>query len=68
MAQAIRAQTPDAAYQLCADDIAGSISPGKYADLVVPSADPYPVAPSEITDLDVLATFLAGEQTHGDPR
>ncbi|WP_020550649.1 amidohydrolase [Embleya scabrispora] len=65
--QAIRAQTLDAAYQLRADDITGSISPGKYADLVVLSADPYTVAPSEITDLDVLATFLAGEQTHGDP-
>ncbi|MYV96762.1 amidohydrolase [Streptomyces sp. SID3343] len=63
--QAIRAQTLDAAYQLFSDDITGSITPGKYADLVVLSADPYTVPLAAIADLDVLATFLAGRQTHG---
>ena len=38
--QAIRAQTIDAAWQLFADDIIGSLEVGKYADLVVLSADP----------------------------
>jgi predicted amidohydrolase YtcJ len=67
MDQAIRAQTLDAAYQLFADDITGSITVGKYADLVVLSADPYTVAPQAISGLDVVATFLAGRQTHGRP-
>ncbi|NUR88925.1 MAG: amidohydrolase [Nonomuraea sp.] len=60
--QAIRAQTIDAAYQLFADDIAGSLEPGKYADLVVLESDPREVPPEEIGDLRVLATFLAGSQ------
>ena len=38
--QAIRAQTIDAAWQLFADDVVGSLEVGKYADLVVLSADP----------------------------
>ncbi|MFC4914107.1 amidohydrolase [Actinomadura gamaensis] len=63
--QALRAQTIDAAWQLHADDIAGSLTPGKYADLVVLSADPLQVPPEEIEGLDVQATFLAGTQVHG---
>nr|WP_090346039.1 amidohydrolase [Mycolicibacterium malmesburyense]CRL78638.1 putative TIM-barrel fold metal-dependent hydrolase [Mycolicibacterium malmesburyense] len=62
--QAIRAQTLDAAYQLFADDIVGSLEVGKYADMVVLSADPRTVAPERIADLDVHATFLAGRQVY----
>ena len=58
--QAIRAQTLDAAWQLFADDIVGSLEVGKYADLVVLSADPRTVAPAEVAALDVRATYLAG--------
>ncbi|MBY0441729.1 MAG: amidohydrolase [Mycobacteriaceae bacterium] len=63
--QAIRAQTLDAAWQLFADDIVGSLEVGKYADLVVLSADPRTTAPEEISDLVVRATFLAGRQVYG---
>ncbi len=63
--QAIRAQTIDAAWQLFADDIVGSLEVGKYADLVVLSADPRAVPPEGIADLDVRATFLAGRQVYG---
>lgn len=62
--QAIRAQTIDAAWQLFADDVIGSIEVGKYADLVVLSADPRTVPPEQIADLDVRATYLAGRQVH----
>jgi predicted amidohydrolase YtcJ len=62
--QAIRAQTIDAAWQLFADDIIGSLEVGKYADLVVLSADPRTVPPEQIADLDVRATFLAGRQVY----
>jgi predicted amidohydrolase YtcJ len=62
--QAIRAQTIDAAYQLFADDVTGSLQVGKYADMVVLSADPRAVAPEEIADLEVRATLLAGRQVY----
>ncbi|MEU8132833.1 amidohydrolase [Streptodolium elevatio] len=63
--QALRAETIDAAYQLFCDDITGSITPGKYADLIVLGADPHDVAPEEIKDIEVLATYLAGRRVHG---
>ena len=62
--QAIRAQTIDAAWQLFADDVTGSLEVGKYADLVVLSADPRTVPPEQIADLDVLSTFLAGRRVY----
>jgi predicted amidohydrolase YtcJ len=63
--QALRAQTIDAAWQLFADDVVGSLTPGKYADLVVLSADPRAADPDKLADLEVLATFLEGRQVHG---
>jgi predicted amidohydrolase YtcJ len=62
--QAIRAQTIDAAWQLFADDVIGSLEVGKYADLVVLSADPRTVAPEDIAELEVRATYLAGRQVY----
>ncbi|BDB40439.1 MULTISPECIES: amidohydrolase [Mycobacterium] len=62
--QAIRAQTIDAAWQLFADDVIGSVEVGKYADLVVLSADPRTVPPEQIADLEVRATYLAGRQVY----
>jgi predicted amidohydrolase YtcJ len=62
--QAIRAQTIDAAWQLFSDDIIGSLEVGKYADMVVLSADPRDVPPEAIADLDVRATYLAGRRVH----
>jgi predicted amidohydrolase YtcJ len=62
--EALRAQTLDAAWQLQADDIVGSLEVGKYADLVVLSADPYSVAPANLPSLTVDATYLAGEQVY----
>ncbi|MER5391754.1 amidohydrolase [Saccharopolyspora sp. NPDC002686] len=64
--QAIRAQTIDPAWQLFCDDQVGSLEPGKYADLVVLSADPHRVPPREIAGLEVRATFLGGRQVHGE--
>ncbi|MGN2639777.1 amidohydrolase [Nocardia takedensis] len=63
--QAIRAQTVDAAYQLFADDVTGSITPGKYADLVVLDQDPRAVPPDDLPGIGVRATFLGGTPTFG---
>lgn len=62
--QGIRAQTIDAAWQLFADNVIGSLEVGKYADLVIVSADPRATAPQSIADLEVQATFLAGRQVY----
>ena len=62
--QAIRAQTIDAAWQLFADDVIGSLEVGKYADLVVLSADPRAVPPEQIADLEVRAAYLAGRRVY----
>jgi predicted amidohydrolase YtcJ len=62
--QGIRAQTIDAAWQLFADNVIGSLEVGKYADLVVVSADPLSVPAEAIADLEVQATYLAGRQVY----
>lgn len=64
--QAIRAQTLDAAWQLFADDVIGSLEVGKYGDMVVLSADPRAVPPEQIADLQVRATYLAGRRVFGE--
>lgn len=66
--QAIRAQTIDAAWQLFADDVIGSLQVGKYADLVVLSADPRAVAPEAVAGIEVQATYLAGQQVYPKAR
>lgn len=40
---------------------------GKYADLVVLSADPHAVDPQALRDISVRATYLAGRQTYAAP-
>jgi predicted amidohydrolase YtcJ len=62
--QAIRAQTIDAAWQLQSEDAVGSLEVGKFADLVVLSADPRTVPPETIADLEVCATYLAGRRVY----
>ena len=42
----------------------GSLEVGKYADLVVLSADPRAVPAEDIADLEVRATFLAGRPVY----
>ncbi|MFM7616551.1 MAG: amidohydrolase [Actinomycetes bacterium] len=60
VADALRAITIDAAWQVHADDVTGSIEVGKYADLVLLTADPQAVAPDAIAAIDVVATYVAG--------
>lgn len=62
--QAIRAQTIDPAWQLFAENLAGSIAPGKYADLVVLDNDPRRADPDTWYDIGVHTTYLAGQPTY----
>ena len=62
--QAIAAFTTGAAYAEFAESEKGSLTPGKFADLVVLSADPFAVAPSALQDISVLLTVAGGRVVH----
>ena len=64
---ALRAVTIDAAWQTHCDDVAGSLTPGKYADFVVLSDDPRTVEPAAIGTISVCQTRLAGAVTWNAP-
>jgi predicted amidohydrolase YtcJ len=57
---ALHAFTIDGARALSREQVLGSISPGKWADLVVLDEDPHKVRPDRIADIEALATYVAG--------
>ncbi|MCX6002086.1 MAG: amidohydrolase family protein [Chloroflexi bacterium] len=62
--EALRMYTLDAAYTQFEDGIKGSITPGKRADLVMLSDDPFKVKPDKIKDIKVLRTVVGGETVY----
>lgn len=56
--------TINPAYQLNQDDMTGSIEVGKWADFVMLDQDLFEVAPSQLGNISILATYLAGEQVY----
>jgi predicted amidohydrolase YtcJ len=66
LASALAAFTINAAYVNGLEDRTGSIEVGKLADLIVVDRGPFEVAPSEISEIQVLLTLLEGEPVHGD--
>lgn len=60
--EALHAYTVAGAYACRWDDSAGSLSPGKRADLVVLGDDPRRVDTSRIGDIEVVATFVDGRE------
>ncbi|WP_069760914.1 amidohydrolase [Streptomyces sp. LUP47B] len=61
---ALAAYTAGSAYVNHLDDIAGSITVGKSADLVVLDRDPFAGPPEEIAATRVLETFVDGRRVH----
>lgn len=55
---ALKSYTINAAYQYYEDDIKGSIAKGKLADFVVLDQNPLRIAPSEIKNINVIATIV----------
>ncbi len=61
MEEAIRAYTLNTAYANFEDDIKGSITPGKLADITVLNQNLFKVDPMNLPDVDVLYTIVDGE-------
>jgi hypothetical protein len=59
--EALYLYTMASAYASFEEDLKGSITPGKVADLVVLGEDPRRVAPDEIKDIPVDMTIVGGE-------
>ncbi|HBC45472.1 MAG TPA: amidohydrolase, partial [candidate division Zixibacteria bacterium] len=59
--QAIEAYTRGSSYACCYDDICGSISIGKRADLVILSDDIFEIRPDKIAQAEVLMTVIDGK-------
>jgi predicted amidohydrolase YtcJ len=64
VAAALRAMTIDAAWQCHSDHEVGSLEVGKFADFVVLAQDPLNVPPETLGSIDVLETWVGGEQVY----
>ncbi|OUM28845.1 hypothetical protein B8W72_19575 [Pseudomonas putida] len=64
---ALRGYTLNAAHAAWRDDCTGSLSVGKYADLIVLDRNLFEIAPGEIAQTQVLLTLLEGQEVHRDP-
>ena len=62
--EAIKSYTLDNAYSAFEDHVKGSLTPGKYADIVVLSEDILTVEGSEIPNTQVDYTIVGGEVRH----
>lgn len=66
--QALRLFTADAAFGTFEEDVKGTLAPGKYADLVILSANPTAVAVDSLRDIEALVTVVGGKVEHcADP-
>jgi predicted amidohydrolase YtcJ len=65
-AEALYAYTVGAAYAGGEEDLKGSLTPGKLADLAVLSADILAVDPAQILSTRAVATMVGGEFVYGE--
>ena len=62
--QAVAAFTTGAAFAEFAEAEKGTLTPGKFADLVVLSADPFAVEACQLQEIEVLRTFAGGSPVY----
>lgn len=64
VAQAMKICTVNGAYASMEENIKGSLTPGKLADLVILGADPHDIPPDEIKNISVLRTIVDGKTVY----
>jgi hypothetical protein len=62
--EALRCATSNGAYLTFDEAKKGTLEPGKFADLVVPSADPLTVAEANLADTKALMAMVGGKIVH----
>ena len=60
----LRAATINAAYELHADDVTGSVEVGKFADVLVLDRNPLKIPAEEIANVKVLETVVGGRTVY----
>ena len=65
LAEALRAYTAGSAVAAQREGELGTLEPGRYADMVVLSPNPFTLAPEDIQQAKVQATFVGGKQVFG---
>jgi predicted amidohydrolase YtcJ len=63
--EALLSMTLGAARAMFAENLIGSIAPGKYADFVLLDCDWMTAAPEEIEQTTIVATYFAGKRVYG---
>lgn len=64
---AVKGYTLNAAHAAWRDDCTGSLSVGKYADLILLDRDLFSISPYQIGETQVLLTLLEGREMHRHP-
>jgi predicted amidohydrolase YtcJ len=62
--QAMQVCTLHGAYASFEEEIKGSLTPGKLADIVLLEKDPHAVDPEEIVNIKIIRTLLGGKTVH----
>jgi predicted amidohydrolase YtcJ len=65
--KALQLMTREAAYALFREEEVGSLTPGKYADLIILSANPLAIDPESLLETDVLMTMVGGRVEYCAP-
>jgi hypothetical protein len=58
--EALRAYTADAAWAVFEEKEKGTLSPGKLADFVILSEDPFSISADELSEVKVVVTVVGG--------